>query len=368
MPSSSKRLILYSTIIMIIIIEKIKSDEDFYKILGVKRDASANEIKRKYRQLSRKYHPDKNKSKEASEKYVKINEAYSILSDNKKRRLYDRGGMDLVNRQNQMQEGGDPFDIFSNFFGGRRNRQNKDEDIRVKVRCTLKDLYLGKEYEFVYTRHKMCPHCRGSGGENTDDVEVCDKCNGQGVVIERQQLGPGFFQQFQRSCPKCGGRGKTVKNNCHVCHGNKIVKGIDELTVFIEKGMKNGMEIPFEDFGEERADKEPGNLIFVIQEIPNVNMTRDGNNLRADFEITLKEALLGFQKEFVHLDGHVVKVERNRVSQPGDVIKIKGQGMPIHQSGDFGDLFLKVKVLIPEKLTEEQINKLKTLFDMRSIW
>lgn len=223
----------------------VNAEKDLYKILGVKRDATANEIKRKYRQLSKLYHPDKNKSKEASEKYVEINEAYEVLSDNKKRRLYDRGGMEAVNRNGQMEEAGDEFDFFGSFFGGgrRRQRENRDEDLRVKIRASLKDLYTGKEYEFTYTRNSMCPHCRGSGADTMDDVTTCDKCGGQGMIIERKQIGPGFIQQFQRTCPKCGGKGKMIKKECHVCHGQKIVKGLEDMTVFIEKGMENGSEI-----------------------------------------------------------------------------------------------------------------------------
>jgi hypothetical protein len=155
------------------------------------------------------YHPDKNKSKDAEEKYKEINEAYDILHDNKKRRLYDRGCMDAVNRAQHQEEGGmDPFDIFSQFFGGggsRRSRENRADDLKVKVRTTLKDLYMGKEYEFTYTRSAMCPHCRGSGADSYEDITNCKKCNGQGVIMETRQIGPGFIQQFQRECPKCGG-------------------------------------------------------------------------------------------------------------------------------------------------------------------
>lgn len=371
MPSSSKLILLYSMLIILTIITEIKTEDDLYKVLGVKRDASANEIKRKYRQLSKKYHPDKNQSAEAKEKYIKINQAYEVLSDNKKRRLYDRGGMDLVNRQSQMQEGGggNPFeDIFSFFGGGHRRRENRDEDVKIKIRVSLKDLYMGKEFEFIYTRNVICPHCRGSGGENPDDVTTCDRCNGQGVVIERKQLGPGFFQQFQSKCPKCGGKGKMVKSTCHVCHGDKITKGMEELTLFIEKGMTNGMEIPFEDFGEERADKEPGNLVFVVQETKDSRFVRDGNNLRTEIEISLKEALLGFSKELIHLDGHKVLVERHKVSQPGDTIKVKGEGMPIHQKSETGDLYVTLNIKLPTNLTEEQNEKMKKLFSLRDLW
>ena len=147
---SSKSFFFFLLIIttFFISIKEIYCEKDLYKIIGVKRDATANDIKHKYRQLSRIYHPDKNKSKEAEEKYKEINEAYEILHDNKKRRLYDRGGMDAVNRAQHEGEGGgmDPFDIFSQFFGGggRRQRENRSDDIKLKVRVTLKDLYMGK--------------------------------------------------------------------------------------------------------------------------------------------------------------------------------------------------------------------------------
>ena len=372
---SSKSFLTFSLLILIIIalIEEISSEKDLYKILGVKRDATANDIKHKYRQLSRMYHPDKNKSKEAEEKYKEINEAYEVLHDNKKRRLYDRGGMDAVNRAAQGgDEGGmDPFDIFSQFFGGgggKRRRENRSDDVRVKVRTTLKDLYMGKEYEFTYTRSAMCPHCRGSGADSYEDVEKCSKCNGQGVIMETKQIGPGFIQQFQRECPKCNGKGKIIKKVCHECHGNKIVKTLEEMTLYIEKGMENGNEIKFEEFGEEEPDKDPGSLIFIVQELPDKFFKREKNNLRYEMEITLRDALLGFDKYITHLDGHQVRVKKDSVSQQGDVIKIKGEGMPIHNKGDFGDLLISLKIKFPQDLTEEQRTKLQKFFEGRDYW
>ena len=361
--------ILYSLFFLISCQTK---EKDLYKILGVKRDATANDIKHKYRQLSRMYHPDKNKSKEAEEKYKEINEAYEILHDNKKRRIYDRGGMEAVNRANQGDNDGgmDPFDIFGSFFGGggKRHRENRADDLRVKVRTSLKDLYMGKEYEFTYTRSAMCPHCRGSGADSYEDVEICKKCKGNGVIMETKQIGPGFIQQFQRECPKCGGRGKTIKKKCHVCNGAKIVKTLEEMTLYIEKGMKNGNEIKFEEFGEEVPDKDPGNLIFVVQELGDKYFKRENDNLKYEMEISLKDALLGFEKFITHLDGHKVKVSKSSISQQGDVIRIRGEGMPVHNKGDKGDLFVVLKIKLPEKLDDEQKNKFKTFFDMRSYW
>ncbi len=363
---------LFSIIIIISFISEISSEKDLYKILGVKRDATANEIKHKYRQLSKIYHPDKNKSKDAEEKYKEINEAYEVLHDNKKRRIYDRGGMEAVSRAERGEdEGMDPFDIFGSFFGGggRRHRENRADDLKIKVRTTLKDLYMGKEFEFTYTRNAMCPHCRGSGANSFEDVEKCSKCNGQGSIMETRQIGPGFIQQFQKQCPKCGGKGKIIKKVCTECHGEKIVKTLEEMTLYIEKGMENGAEIKFEEFGEEEPDKDPGNLIFIVEELPDKLFRRENtNNLRYTMEISLKDALLGFDKEITHLDGHKVRVKNEGVSQQGDVIKIKGEGMPIHNKGDFGDLYVNLKIKFPEKLTQEQKDKLKIFFDGRSYW
>ena len=372
---SSRSFFFFSLIILTIFIsiKEISCEKDLYKILGVKRDATANDIKHKYRELSRKYHPDKNKSKDAEEKYKEINEAYDVLHDNKKRRLYDRGGMDAVNRAQHEGEGGgmDPFDIFSQFFGGggnRNKRRNQADDIRIKVRTTLKDLYMGKEYEFTYTRNAMCPHCRGSGADSYEDVENCKKCNGQGVIMETRQIGPGFIQQFQKECPKCGGKGKIIKKVCHECHGHKIVKTLEEMTLYIEKGMETGNEIKFEEFGEEQPDKDPGHLIFIVQELPDKLFKREKDNLRYTMDITLRDALLGFDKYITHLDGHKVKVKKEGVSQQGDVIKIKGEGMPIHNKGGTGDLYVVLNIRFPEKLTDTQKEKLQIFFDGRSYW
>jgi len=353
-------------------ITHILCEKDLYKVLGVPRGATSNEIKHKYRQLSRKYHPDKNKSPEAADMYKEINEAYEVLSDNKKRRLYDRGGMEAVNREGQMENaGGDPFDIFSDFFGHRghhRQRENREPDLRIKLRVSLKDLYEGHEYEFTYTRNTMCPNCRGSGADSYEDVEVCDKCGGKGIIVETKRLGPGFIQQFQRNCPKCNGRGKTIKKKCHVCKGGKIVKNLEEMTVFIEKGMKNGDEIKFDEQGNESPDRDPGHLIFIVNEIGDELFKREGNNLKYELEISLRDALIGFEKKIKHLDGHFVTVKRNEISQPGDLIVIRNEGMPIHQKSEYGDLIVKLKIKFPEKLTEKQKEKLEKFFEKRQYW
>lgn len=216
--------------------------KDLYKIMELTKKASKEEIKKQYRKLTRKYHPDKNP--EHRDIFTEITEAYEILSDPKIRRVYDtRGYQAAKEQQNKPDNQHDEMDVFSSFFGGQMKRQNKMEDFKIKLKVSLKDIYNGKELEFKYTRNVICPHCRGIGADSEEDIHVCQHCQGQGVILERRQIAPGYVQQFQRQCPHCGGKGKVIKKHCHVCKGDKIVPTIEDLTVFVEKGMKNGQEI-----------------------------------------------------------------------------------------------------------------------------
>jgi len=261
--------------------------------------------------------------------------------------------------------------MFGNFFGGGQQGggEQRDSDLRIRLRVSLLDLYIGKEIEYTYTRNVVCPHCRGSGADSHDDIKECDKCQGKGHILQRQQIAPGFIQTFQTNCPKCNGKGKMIGLSCHVCHGDKIVKGLEELTVYIEKGMMDGHEIKFDEFGEERADRNPGNLVFIITQIHDRLFRRDKNNLHMDYYITLKEALLGFEKEIEHLDKHIVTIKQTKVTQPGELIIIKGEGMPVHESsGEFGDLYVIVNIMFPNELTPLQIEVAQKLFAKRNFW
>lgn len=215
-------------------------EKDLYKVLELTKRASKEEIKKAYRTLTRKYHPDRNP--EYKDKFTEINEAYEILSDQNKRRVYDSKGYQAAKSAGLEQEH-DDTDIISSFFGGGGRRVNKMDDQRIKLKVSLSDLYNGKELSFKYTRNVICPHCRGTGADSDDDIQVCDKCAGQGVILERQQLAPGYIQQFQRTCPKCGGKGKTIRRGCHVCSSNKIIPSLEDMSVYVEKGMIDGQEI-----------------------------------------------------------------------------------------------------------------------------
>lgn len=217
-------------------------EKDLYKILEITKRASKDEIKKAYKKLTRKYHPDKNPDNK--DKFVEITEAYEILSNSNKRRIYDTKGYQAAIDSSNNNDDNNDMDIFSSIFGGGRMRkENKNEDQRIKLKVTLNDLYNGKEYNYKYTRNIICPHCRGTGANSEDDIKVCTKCGGQGIIMERQQIAPGYIQQFQRQCPKCNGQGKTISKSCNVCNKNKIILSIEEMSVFVEKGMSDGQEI-----------------------------------------------------------------------------------------------------------------------------
>lgn len=213
-------------------------NKDLYKLMDISKKASKEEIKKQYRKLTRLHHPDKNP--ESKELFTEISEAYEILSDPKKRRIYDTKGYQAAKSYNPEQENNE-MDLFSFFGGGKR--ENKMDNLRINIKVSLNDLYNGKEFDFKYTRNIICPHCRGTGADSEHDIKTCTKCNGQGMILERRQIAPGYVQQFQTYCPVCNGKGKTIKKECHVCHSKKIVPTIEDLSVFIEKGMKNGQEI-----------------------------------------------------------------------------------------------------------------------------
>eukprot|EP01116_Phalansterium_solitarium_P009013 TRINITY_DN23003_c0_g1_i1.p1 TRINITY_DN23003_c0_g1~~TRINITY_DN23003_c0_g1_i1.p1 ORF type:complete len:372 (+),score=141.99 TRINITY_DN23003_c0_g1_i1:129-1244(+) len=340
----------------------VLAGKDYYKILGVTRDANNKALKKAYRDLSLKYHPDKNKEPGASDKFVEISNAYEVLSDEEKRRIYDQYG------EEGLKEGGrskfqNPFDIFSQFgFGGGGGHQHhghgdkrKGASIVVPLELELRDLYLGKEFEVAQKKQTLCPKCRGTGAKDPDDVKVCPDCKGQGVKVFTQQLGPGFVTQTQRTCDKCNGKGRIAKSQCPFCKGSKVADGEETLTVIVERGMPDGHEIVFEQEADERPDEIPGDLIFKIETLPDKRFVRRGDDLHMNMTISLLEALVGFSKSFRHLDGHSVKVTKEDVTKPGEVFMVAEEGMPKHNwSSELGNLYIEFAIRMPTSVTEEQ--------------
>ncbi|CAG8731123.1 5540_t:CDS:2, partial [Cetraspora pellucida] len=212
---------------------------DYYQLLDVHRSASQREIKKKYKQLSKKYHPDKNPGdKEAEQKFVQLAEAYEVLSDETKRSIYDKYGEEGLKQHGS---GGtnfhNPFDIFAKFFGGSGHfgdssqTERQGPTIVMDIEVDLKELYLGTQVEVDISKQVICSHCRGSGAKSEDDVITCDACSGRGVKVVKQMLGPGIFQQFHSTCDSCGGKGKIVKSKCPICSGRKVLRANEQLTV-----------------------------------------------------------------------------------------------------------------------------------------
>jgi len=334
MRPAASLFLAWAILVCLVVGSLAAAKRDYYQILGVSREANAKQLKKAYRDLSLKYHPDKNKESGASDKFVEISNAYEVLSDDEKRRIYDQYG------EEGLKEGGrakhtNPFDLFSQFgFGGQQQGGHGDKrkgpNIVVPIEVELRDLYLGKDYELLQKKQVLCPKCRGTGAKDPDDVKVCSACKGSGVKIFTQQLGPGFVTQTQRTCDVCGGKGRVAKSQCPFCKGTKVADGEETIELIIERGMPDGHEIVFEQEADERPDEIPGDLIFKIETVPDKRFIRRGDDLYMNMTISLLEALVGFSKSFRHLDGHTVKVGKEDVTKPGEVFMIAEEGMPKH--------------------------------------
>ncbi|KAI8803648.1 hypothetical protein BJ742DRAFT_828333 [Cladochytrium replicatum] len=352
------RLILLIAIILLVLVEVAIAGQDYYAILGVSRSSSKREIKKAYKELSKKYHPDKNKGQQ--DKFIELAHAYEVLSDDEKRRIYDQYGEDGL--KNQGQKFHDPFDIFAQFGfggggfgGGFQQAERRGPEIRLDLRVSLEEIFSGKTLEIDMNKQVICPLCRGSGAKSENDVHKCSSCNGSGVRIVRQQLGPGIFQQMQTTCDVCGGRGKVVKSTCPSCKGHKVKRGSHPITISIERGMADGSELRFEREGDQSPDHSPGDVVFTVVTEPHSTFQRNGDNLYMSRAIGLKEALLGVKWKLEHLDANVVEIVREGVTQPGFVQTVAGQGMPKHDDpSERGNLFVEYIVALPQKLTKDQ--------------
>lgn len=355
--------------------------QDLYRILGVDKSASDKELKKAYRTLSKKYHPDKATGNE--EKFLEVSEAYEALSDPTSRKIYDQHGHDGLN--NHKRGGGaqhhDPFDIFGKFFGGGGHFAGgggsgvrRGPDLEVRLNVPLRDFYNGKDTDFNIEKQLICETCEGSGSAD-GQVETCTKCGGRGAIIQKHMLAPGIFQQVQMQCDQCGGQGKSIKNKCKVCGGSKVVRGPISLTASIEKGMPKGHRITFESEADEHPDHVAGNLyVYVMEAEPVLHedvaqrtdgafFRRKGDDLYWKEVLSLREAWMGdWTRNLTHLDGHVVQLSRKRgeTVQPGLVESIRGEGMPIYHEGhvhehnhdddEFGKLYVEYSVVLPDQM------------------
>ncbi|PIA61149.1 hypothetical protein AQUCO_00300580v1 [Aquilegia coerulea] len=318
--------------------------KSYYDILQLSKGATEEQIKRAYRKLALKYHPDKNQgNEEANKKFTEISNAYEVLSDQEKRSIYDRYGEEGLKQHAASggRGGGGGMniqDLFSSFFGGgggeeEEERIVKGDDVIVELEATLEDLYMGGTLKVWREKNVLKP----APGKR--------RCNCRNEVYHRQ-IGPGMFQQM-------------TEQVCEQCPNVKYEREGYHVTVDIEKGMQDGQEVVFYEDGEPVIDGEPGDLKFRIFTAPHDQFKREGNDLHTTVTITLVQALVGFEKTIKHLDEHLVDISSKGVTKPKEVRKFKGEGMPLHFSSKKGDLYVTFEVLFPTSLTEDQKTKIK---------
>lgn len=343
---------------------------DFYKVLGVSRSASDADIKKAYKKLSRKYHPDKNKEPDAEEKFVEVARAYEVLSDSTKRGIYDRHGEEGVKQHEGGQQHHNPFDMFASFFGGGGHQQQvrRGPTMTSEFEVTLADMYKGNDIDFMIKKRILCDHCRGSGAASDGDIHTCKGCGGKGIKMVQQQMFPGMVVQSQVTCNECGGRGTVIHKVCPHCGGSKVVDHTAHYTLEVLPGMPEGHEVVFEGEGDESPDWEAGDVVLKVRSGKQKgSWRRKETSLYWDETISIEEALLGFERNLTHLDGHIVSLKRDGVTQPNFVQVVKEEGMPRFDDPSLhGDLYVEYTVILPATISADQKRKLVDAFRPRA--
>ncbi|ORX53819.1 DnaJ-domain-containing protein [Piromyces finnis] len=342
-------------------------DTKLYDTLGVSPTASENELKKAYRKLALKYHPDKNP--DGADKFKEISHAYEILSDPHKRETYDSFGEEgLSGDAGGM--GMNPEDLFSSFFGfggsSRNSGPRRGKDLVHPLKVSLEDLYKGKVFKLSIKHNIICKACNGKGGKE-GAVKSCSDCNGRGVKFVRRQIGP-MIQQYQTSCSTCNGTGEIINKEleCKTCHSKKVVQETKIIEVPIDKGMTDGQQITFSGEADQAPGIEAGDIIIVVKEKPHDVFKRKGRDLYIDQKIDLITALTGGTFNIKHLDDRYLNVTIN----PGEIIKpdqtkcINNEGMPTYRNPfDKGYLYVKFEVEFPttEWYSDEKAQMLKSV-------
>lgn len=347
---------------------------DYYEILGLNRDASQDAIKKAYRKLATKYHPDKNPGdKEAEEKFKEVNQANEVLSNPEKRPLYDKYGHDFE-RISQESNHGSVFDSFMNQFNRHKQR---GKDLIVKVEFSLEDCYNGCQKEISYNVQKICTGCNGSGAKNENSIKTCITCGGSGQESKILQAG-GFMHRSISTCRTCGGHGRVIIERCLICKGHGMENEKETAFVSFPRGVEQGQSLPATGGGHHSRvpGGERGNVIFVIEEVPHEKFERMGQDLLYKYKISYEDLVLGTRIEVPTIKGTAVKFNVEPGTQNGKTYNIKGFGMPILNLGPeitpspgfedaFGKLVVELEIQIPTSFSEEEKQVFEKLRELK---
>lgn len=362
---------------------------DYYEVLGVSKTATPEELKKAYRKLALKYHPDKNPGdKAAEEKFKEAAEAYDVLNDPDKRAKYDQWGHNMGPTGFGGGAGGgggfhasgmsmeDIFSQFGDIFGGgsfggfrqygsagggtRRRRQQKGSDLRIKVKLTLKEIAEGVTKKLKIPRYVQCSHCNGTGAKDGTAFQTCARCHGTGVIEQVQNtfLGP---MSSTATCPDCNGEGKTITQKCSYCNGEGIVKQEEVVEFTIPAGVTDGMTLSLKGKGNAaRHGGVNGDLLVVVEEIPDPELIRDGNDLIYNLMLDIPTAALGGSVEIPTVTGRA-RVKIPAGTQPGKVLRLRGKGLPSTEGYGTGDELVNIMVYIPENLNDKEKEAIESL-------
>ena len=357
---------------------------DYYEVLGVAKTATEDEIKKAYRKIAIKYHPDRNPGdKEAEEKFKEAAEAYNVLHDPQKRQQYDQFGFNAPGGGFGGFDGGfgtsmnmdDIFSMFGDIFGGhgfggfgggqRRTQQHRGNDLRLKVRLTLEEINQGVKKKFKVRKDITCSHCHGSGAEDGSGTEQCPTCHGSGVITHTTQSIFGMMQT-QGVCPTCQGLGQVIKHKCHECGGSGVVKGEEVVEINIPAGVAEGMVVNVPGKGNAgRLNGINGDIQVLIEEEPHDTFIRDGNDLIYNLLLDFPTAALGGEVEIPTIEGNKLKIKIENGTQPGKTLRLRGKGLPVVQGygSGRGDLVVNISVYVPRTLSRDEKHALEQFRD-----